>query len=365
MKIAIVGPSYPFKSGWAHYNTLLYRELRKRHDVKFIGFRRQYPGILYPGKVDKDYSNTVIKENTENIIDSINPISWIKAAWMINRFKPELIIFHWGTVFWAPLSFVISLLAGGSTKIFICHNVGQHEERFVDRVLTRLGLMNGDGFIVNSKEDERNLKGIFPRKRIELAFHPSYGPLGKGIQKERARKILGIKGKTILFFGIVREYKGLKYLLRAMPMVLKKENVRLVVAGEFWEGKESYEEEIRKMGIEKNVQIVDKFLSSREVSEYISAADIVVLPYISATQSGIVQNSFGLGRPVIVTDVGGLSETVQEGETGFIVRPRDPEGIAEAVLKFYRREDGMENNVRRARKEFSWENLARIIEGFG
>lgn len=363
MKIAILGPCYPFKSGWAHYNTLLYRALRKKHEVRFIGFKRQYPSFLYPGREDKDYSNTVLKEDTENIIDSLNPLSWLRAARRVNELEPDLVIFHWGTVFWAFLSLVISLLVKGRI-VFICHNVVQHETRGIDRILTKLGLFWGNGFIVHSREDRRNLEEIFPGRKVVLGFHPTYGPISKGIEKTRAKKRLSLKGRTVLFFGIVRPYKGLDYLIEAMPAVLRKMDVTLMVAGEFWEGKERTTKMIERLGIGERVLIQDTFLSNEEVNITISAADVVVLPYVSATQSGIVQNAFGLGRPVIVTDVGGLSEAVKDGVTGFVVPAKDPEALAEAIIKFFRDGKGalFEANIRKNKKRFSWDAFARIVE---
>ena len=188
------------------------------------------------------------------------------------------------------------------------------------------------------------------------------------MSKEEARKRLEIiqKEKVLLFFGYVREYKGLKYLLQAMPLIsAKEESIRLFVAGEFGSDREEYRQLISKLGIQGRVSIVDRYMPDREVEQYFAAADLVVLPYVSATQSGIVQVAYGFTKPVVVTDVGGLPDVVDDGKTGYVVEPERPEAIAEAVLDFYRngKENLFEENIRKEAYRFSWERMGEVVDG--
>jgi glycosyltransferase involved in cell wall biosynthesis len=249
--------------------------------------------------------------------------------------------------------------------LFICHNVVEHESKKVDKILTKMVLKKGDYFIVHSSEDATNLQNMLPYAKVKQSFHPTYEIFhSAALSKEEAKKRLEIDGNIILFFGFVRPYKGLKYLLEAMPRIVSEIEARLLIVGEFWNGEGEYRQEIERLGIAANVQIVNRYVPNEEVGVYFSAADIVVLPYISATGSGIVQAAFGCNRPVVSTDVGCLPEVIENGKTGYIVKPRDAQGIANAVICFY--EEGKQSefikNTERAKEKFSWDTMVDTIE---
>jgi glycosyltransferase involved in cell wall biosynthesis len=371
MKICLIGPTYPFRGGISHYTTLLYRHLKKRHEVHFFAFTRQYPKWLFPGESDKDRSSSPIREDdVEHILDSLNPITWLQVFLRIKRVNPELVIFPWWVSFWAPQFWTIITLTKIFTRaqiLFICHNVVEHESKTFDKICTRFVLKKGDYFIVHSGEDLENLKRIIPDAHIKQSFHPTYEVFHSGtISKEQAQKQLNIKGNIILFFGFVRPYKGVNYLIEAMPMILKHRDLTLLIVGEFWKGEAEYRKQIEELGVAENIKIVNRYVPNEEVSVYFAASDLVVLPYVSATGSGIVQAAFGCHKPVISTNVGCLPEVIDNARTGYLIPPRDPQAIADAVVSFYKeaREEEFVKNIIQGQEKFSWERMVETIESF-
>jgi glycosyltransferase involved in cell wall biosynthesis len=369
MRIALIGPSFPFRGGISHHTTLLYRYLKGQHEVKFFSFARQYPKYLFPGKTDIDPSRLHIEEpGAERILDSINPVSWLKVAWKIIRSRQELLVFPWWVAFWAPQFWLISFLVkifGNAKILFICHNVVEHESNFFRTVLTRIVLTNGDCFIVHSEEDKNNLLRMFPGAEVRKVFHPTYDVFDNcNIDDNHMRKRLGIDGNIILFFGFIRPYKGLKYLISALPEVLRKEEVTLLVAGEFWRDKEMYLRLIESLLLNNRVILVDEYISNEDVQGYFSAADLVVQPYVSATGSGVVQIAFALNKPVISTRVGSLPEIIEDGKTGYIVSPKSSKELAEAITMFFEEKKGEEFalNIERVKPMFSWDSMIDGIE---
>lgn len=369
MKICLIGPTYPFRGGISHYTTLLYRHLRTRHDVLFLAFKRQYPKWIFPGKTDIDPSQIHIhEEGSQRILDSMNPISWLKVARKIVNTNQDLLIIPWWVSFWAPQFWTITILVKllGKTKIlFLCHNVVEHESKWIDKVLTRAVLKNGDFFIVHSVEDENNLLAMFSNARVRKSFHPTYDVFNEGdFDGSKIKERFGIEGNVILFFGFVREYKGLKYLLEAVPEVLNIIPVTLLVVGEFWKDKDYYLNLIEELGIKANVIFVDEYVPNEEVGEYFNVADLVVQPYISATGSGIIQIAFGFHRPVISTRVGCLPEVVDDGKTGYLVSPKSSSEIATAIIKFFESKKKAEfrENIKKDNYRFSWDRMVDVIE---
>jgi len=369
MKISIIGPSYPFRGGISHYTTLLYRHLKKRHEGHFFAFKRQYPKWLFPGNTDKDNSsNPIREEGVENILDSLNPLTWCQVFLRIKRENPTLVIFPWWVSFWTPQFWTIATLIKMFTLariLFICHNVVEHESKWIDKILTRFVLKMGDFFIVHSAEDQQNLLSIFPEANVQISFHPTYDVFDFGdFDPDTMRKKYRIDGNIILFFGFIREYKGLKYLIRALPEVLSKVQVTLFVVGEFWKDKDEYIRLIKEVKIENNIILVDEYVPNEDVGYYFSAADLVAQPYTSATGSGVIQIAFGFNKPVIATEVGCLPEVVEDGKTGYLVPPESTHELAEAIIKFF--EDGnvedFSKNVRKENYKFSWEFLVKRIE---
>ncbi len=369
MKIALIGPTHPFRGGISHYTTLLYRNLKSRHEVRFFSFKRQYPRWLFPGKSDIDPSKAHIRvAGVERMIDSVNPVTWFRTAQEMIRYDGDLLILPWWVSFWAPQFLVMAWLVkrrSNARILFICHNVVSHESTVLDKLMTRLVLKTGDLFLVHSDEDRNNLLKMMPGAKVCKRFHPSYDVFQmSGFDREACRKQLGVSGNVLLFFGFVREYKGLKYLLAALPRIMEQVPVTLLVVGEFWKDKMMYLDMIREMGIEDRVQVIDEYIPNEDVGLYFCAADLVVQPYVSATGSGVVQVAYGFERPVVATDVGSLPEIVENGRTGYIVPPAKPEAIADAVIAFFKEEraESFCENIRAMQYRFSWEHLVDGIE---
>jgi glycosyltransferase involved in cell wall biosynthesis len=249
--------------------------------------------------------------------------------------------------------------------IFICHNVLPHERHVWDAALARLTLSQGDGFIVHSEDDKGQLGNLVPRARVRRAGHPAYNTFPPGPDAVTAKARLGLKGPIALFFGFVRPYKGLRTLLQALPLVLNHIPLHLLIVGEFWEDRADYERIIAEHHLADHVTIVGHYVPNEELGLYFAAADVVVLPYESATQSGVVQVAYGYKKPVISTRVGGLPEAVYDGETGLLVSPRDAAALAEAIVYFFTENLGeafVEHIRQMVPVAFGWEGLVRQIE---
>jgi glycosyltransferase involved in cell wall biosynthesis len=369
MKFSLIGPTYPFRGGISHYTTLLYRHLRKRHEVEFFAFKRQYPQWLFPGETDVDPSQIRIQaKGVKRMLDSMNPMTWLWVAWKIKKSDPDIVIIPWWTSFWAPQFWTISLITKifcNSKILFLCHNVVEHESKPIDKILTGYVLKKGDSFIVHSTEDQQNLLSILPNTKVKRTFHPTYDVFNiDSLNPNAIREEYGIEGNIILFFGFIREYKGLKYLIRALPEVLSKVDVTLLVVGEFWGNKAEYLSLITELGLERNIVLVDEYIPNEEVGLYFAAADIVVQPYISATGSGIIQIAFGFDKPVVATRVGSLPEVVEHGKTGYLVSPKSSSEIATAILTFFqnKKAEVFSRNIAEQSKRFSWDHLIDVIE---
>lgn len=371
MRIVIVSTAYPLRGGIAHYIALLYKHLSKGHEVSIVTFSRQYPAFLFPGKSQEEQAGSGTVVPSEQLIDSINPFTWYSAARAIARKKPDLLIFKYWLPFFGPCFGTISRLVRrwtGAKTLFICDNVIPHEKRPGDRAFTRYAFRSVDSFLVQSRAVERDLKSFQPDARYQFAPHPVYEIFGKGLAKADARKKLGLNDeRVILFFGYIRRYKGLHILLDAMPKILKKMKVKLMVVGEFYGDEDVYRRQITENRLQMEVMVHSAYVPNEEVGMYFSACDVVVLPYVSATQSGIVQIAYQFDKPVIATDVGGLSEVVLHEKTGFIVPPNQPEAVANAVVRFYEenREKEFVASVQEEKKNYSWERLVEAIETLG
>jgi len=369
MKICLLGPSYPFRGGISHYTTLLCRHLRLRHPVTFISFKRQYPEFLFPGKTTIDPSQICFKEDdTRRILDSMNPFSWLKVAREVLYSKQDLLIIPWWVSFWAPQFWTIAWFVKkfSQTKIlFLCHNVVEHESKWFDKLLTRLVLKKGDYFIVHSDSDKSNLLKMLPGAKVSKTFHPTYDCFNlTSYDPFKIKKQYNLKGNVLLFFGFVRDYKGLKYLLKAMPAVLSEVQVTLLVVGEFWDDKQGYLKLAEELGIESQVIFIDRYIANEEVGNYFSASDLVIQPYVSATGSGIIQIAFGFNKPVVATRVGSLPEVVDDGRTGYLVSPESSKELAEAIVTFFSHNKAHEfvRNISEANYRFSWDRIINVIE---
>ncbi len=342
-RIAIVGPSYPLRGGNALFVAHLYDNLRVDHDCYVVSFTRLYPSLLFPGKTQTNLSHDPVKSTpSRQIIDSVNPLSWRRAVeWIAQPARrPDLVVFVWWNPFFGICYGTMARLLRrklGVGILFVCENVVSHENRFVDKYLTRFALSAADYFMVLSRVVARRIESLFPGKPLRQAALPIYDCYRSSTADgERVRSELRLRRPTILFFGYVRAYKGLDHLLRALPAVLKEIDLDLLVVGEFYDDRARYDRLIDELGIGGHVSIVDEHVPDEAVGDYFLAADVVVLPYVSATQSGITQVAYAFGLPVISTDVGGLPEVVTDGETGYIVPPADEAALAGAIVRYFK-----------------------------
>ncbi len=376
MKICVIGPAYPYKGGIAHYNNWLCNFISRKHDLRCISFKTLYPKLIYPGKEQKDLSATNRTEfKIIETINSINPLTWISTIKQIKKFNPDIVLLYWWTPYFSILNkFLTKSIKNIKKKtkpkiIYLCHNVVPHEDSFIDNFLSKLALKEGNYFIVHAKKEKENLLQLLPKIKqntIIPAMHPTYAVQFKfkEINQSKAKKKLNISGKVILFFGYIREYKGLMYLIEAMPHILKEFNITLLIVGEFWKNKEKYINKIKELKIENNVCIIDEYVPDEKVGDYYSASDLIILPYLSATNSGIAQIAYGFEKPVIATNVGGLPEVIINNKTGFIVPPKNSAKLAKAIIKYYteKKEQIFKKNIIKEKERFSWERMVEIIE---
>lgn len=337
MKLCVIGPTYPFRGGIAHHTTLLVRHLREAgHEVLFLSFTRQYPRFLY-GRDDKDPSESPLQTETEYLLDSVNPLTWVRALRRVRVFAPAQVIMPWWVPFWAVLD---GFLSWGIKKwvkpaprlTFMCHNVLPHEESWLDVWAVRLGIGRGDDYVVHAQSEAEKLRSVFGEDTaVVVTPHPTYAELGAEASHLPVKLPDGVP--LLLFCGLVRRYKGLDILLEALPLVLAERVVHLAIVGEFWDDVAVYEAQIARLGIGAHVTILNEYVADAVLAGFVRRADAVVLPYRSATQSGVVQLALGHGTAVVTTRVGGLSEAVEDGVTGVLVMPESPVALAEGVLQ--------------------------------
>ena len=369
-KIVLIGPVYPYKGGISHYTGMMYRALSKKYQTYMVSYSFQYPKLLYK-KEQRDYTNDSFRvEDTKYWIHTANPVNWIHAASKIKKLQPDLVIIQWWHPYFAPCYWTLTRMLGKIKILFVCHNVFPHERFPMDRMLTKMVLKRGNAFIVQSGKDAKDLQTILPGAKYEQAVHPTYKAFKfENMSKKKARELLGIteKEKVLLFFGFVREYKGLKYLIQALPRITEKcEDVRLFVVGDFGsaENREVYEKLMEENQVKDFVTICDGYIPDREIEKFFAACDLVVLPYVSATQSGIVQIAYGFEKPVVVTNVGGLPDVVEDGKTGYVVEPENPVALADAVVRYFaeNREEEFEENVKKEAYRFDWDRMVETVE---
>ena len=372
MRIALVGPLHPWRGGIAQYLGMLGEALAPRAEVRGFTFTRQYPEFLFPGKSQRDPAAEPPRFPVDPVIDSIAPWTWRGAARRLEAFAPGLAILKWWQPFFGPAfaSTVGPARRRGTRVVLVCDNLVPHERRPGDLALTRWMLRNSDGYLVMSESVERDLDRLSPGAPRRRVHHPLYAQFDRGrFDRASARRRLGLDpdAEVVLFFGYVRHYKGLDVLLAAWPAVRARRRATLVVAGEFYEDPAPYRAKVAAAGGPPGVRLLDHYLPDEEVEAVFKAADVVVLPYRSATQSGVTHVAYALGVPVITTDVGGLAETVRAGETGLVVPPDDPAALAEAVVAFFERAMGpaLRRGVEALRAGHSWDALADATISLG
>jgi D-inositol-3-phosphate glycosyltransferase len=367
MKIALVGPGWPLRGGIAQYSTKLAGELALHHELTYIGYARQYPALLFPGKTQLDESAQPLKHPAQALLDSIGPRTWWRAADAIQAAGARLAVIMWWHPFFAPcLGTLARLLARrGIPSVFLCHNVAPHEGSRLTRVLSRWAFAPASGFIVHATELVEPLAALTHGQPIAVSPHPLYDQFGDPPDQGEARRALGVTtSKVLLFFGLVRAYKGVATLIDAFARVAEADpDVTLVIAGECYEPEELYRRMIVERDLAARIKFENRFVPNEDVARYFAAADVLVLPYHAASQSGVIPVAYALGRPVIATRVGGLPEVVTS-ETGALVPPRDAAALAAAIQQFYEAGGAARfaDGIARARTLFSWSRMRETLE---
>jgi len=370
VRIAYLSTFYPFRGGIAQFNKSLYQALAQQgHEVKAFSFKRQYPALLFPGKsqfvAERDSSDEIM---AARILDSINPISFKVTAKEISAFNPDVLLMkYWMSFLGYSLGNVAKRLKKTSKIITILDNVIPHEKRFFDSFLTKYFLKQNDCFVAMSDSVEKDLYTLMPHAKCLRIDHPLYDHFGEGIKQQEARNKLGVEAakKTVLFFGIIRAYKGLDALIRAFDKL--DDSYQLIIAGECYEDISTYKQLIEKSSAGNRIFLFDQYIADENVSTFFSAADVCVLPYRSATQSGIISISYHFNVPIIATDVGGLKESILfPNPTGLVVHSPDPELIAKAIVKFFSEHLGQmfKQNIQLLKENKSWSGFASSMIDF-
>jgi glycosyltransferase involved in cell wall biosynthesis len=363
LRIAFITPFFPLKGGIARFSGHLRDALQDGgYDVVPVAFKALYPEFLSKGAVEgAQAADAVYPEGVRLVL--YNPLSWIGTIRSIRILKPDILLVAYWTGLLAPLYYLLRRLTG-IRMVVLLHNLSSHESFFFDPLMRRMLAAFADGIVTLSKAVFQEVTAAMPAIPVLPLFHPIYEPEEETPSMQYARRSLhlGEECPVLLFFGFVRPYKGLDILLRAMPAILQREpSLRLVVAGQFFEAPEKFRLLIKQLGIGASVDLYPGYVSRKRTALFFEAADAVVLPYRSATQSGVVQLAYGHGVPVIVTPAGALPDMVQNGSTGWVARDCSPEGLAMAVGEFL----GSRKNLTQVhsaidafRKHFSWESFA-------
>ena len=367
LKIAIVGPAHPYRGGLASIMESMAREFQSRgYEVDILTFTLQYPSFLFPGKSQTVDTPAPSDLNIRRRVSTVNPLSWWSVGMELRRSQPDIVLMKYWTPFMAPCFGSIARLArrNGHTKV-ICQidNVEPHEHHITDKPFNRYYLKSVDGFIYMSEQVHGELKSYTSVKAL-FSPHPMFENFGERVERAEACAELGLdpKMRYAMFFGLIRDYKGLDTLLEAWAR-FRRDGYKLLIAGEFYASRDKYMEIIERLGLKNDIVLHDYFIPDSRVKYYFSAADCVVLPYKSATQSGVTQICYNFCTPIIVTNVGGLSEIVPNERVGYVCEP-SAEGVANALKQIYDRDNLMRfsENMREERKRFSWSAMCDRIE---
>jgi len=369
LKIAILSCFYPYRGGISQFNTCLFNELGKGNIVKAFNFKRQYPEFLFPGKTQYVTADDMaVPVESESLLDTANPISYVTTLRAIRKWDPDvLIVRYWMSYFAPSLGFITRHMDKKCKVISILDNVIPHEPHFFDEPFTKYFLSGSDGCVTLCEAVSKDLLKIAPDSKYTVIQHPLYTHFGPKRDRTAIENKLGLEHdkKTLLFFGLIREYKGLDILLRAFEDL--GDDYQLVVAGEPYGSFHKYREIIDASPAKGRIHLFLDFVKDSEVADFFSVADLTVLPYRSATQSGISSVAYHFEVPVIVTAVGGLKETIGDRGTGLVAKAITPEAIRAEIVRYFAdpslRESCIEN-IRREKIRLSWGNFCRRLLEF-
>ena len=369
VRIAVVGPVYPYRGAIANCTGLLADDLRERAELTLVSFKRQYPKRFYPGGSDVDESvRDLAPSDARFSLDILDPRTWMTEGLRLRRERPDAIIIVWWIWVWAIPYLVVLALAGRRAKTVVqCHNIGDKEPRWWKTLLANRIFQRADLLVVHSRLSVEELVERFGeevRGRTLPLFLPVI-PVGRELpDRKSARERLGLEGPVVLFFGLIRPYKGLDLAIRAWKWV--REEIRLVVAGEAWFGAEP---EMRALadseGVADRIRFDIRYVPDPEAADFFAAADVVIAPYRYENQSAVAMTAFHAGRPVIATRVGGLPDIIEEGTNGFLVPPEEPRALAQAINRFFSEGDHgkLEGGAAASAQKYSWERYgSRLVE---
>lgn len=369
-KIIIIGSAYPLRGGGiSTFNERLAQAfIDNRDDVEIFTFSLQYPSFLFPGTTQYSKEPPPKGLNIKVKINSINPLNWIKVGKEVRKLKPDLVIMRFWIPFMGPcLGKIARVIRKHKIRVVaITDNIIPHEHKPGDRLLVRYFVKSVDSFVTMSKSVFDDLKQFDDKKPRILTVHPLYDNFGTSISKSKALKNLELSEKYsyILFFGFIRDYKGLDLLIEAFAdKRLRKFLLKLLVVGEFYVDAQPYHKMIKDFNLSDHVIMQNEFVPNTEVVNYFCASSLVVQPYKDATQSGITQIAYHFDKPMITTNVGGLAEIVKNERVGYIVKP-DSNEIADVIYKYFEEQKEIEftNNVKEDKIRFSWENMLKAID---
>ena len=370
MKVIILGPAWPYRGGIAAFSERLARQYQAEgHEVEVVTFTLQYPSFLFPGKTQ--YSEEPAPEGLKitRKLNSVNPFSWIATGRYIKKQKPDLVVSAYWLPFMAPALGTALRRAKrkGMRRVAILHNLVPHEKRPGDKMFSKYFVGSNDGFVTLSRSvlEEINLFDPKGSKSRTYSPHPLYDHYGKTLGRKEALDLIGLREsqRYVLFFGFIREYKGLDLLLDAMgDERMAQLGVKLIVAGEFYGDPKPYQDRISRLDIGDRVVMHTDFIPDHEVNRYFCAADLVVQPYKSATQSGVSQIAYHFEKPMVVTNVGGLPEIVPDGKAGFVVEPSG-DAIADAIVRYFKEDwqQRLTDGVREEKKKYGWDKMTAAI----
>ena len=367
--IIIVGPAYPYRGGIADFNERLAREFqREGHKVTIYTFTLQYPGFLFPGKTQ--YSTSPAPDDLTIVrkVNSINPLNWVKVGREIRHQHPDMVMVRFWLPFLAPCLGTIARIISKDKNIKVVSlldNVVPHEHRIGDKIFARYMIKSVGGYVAMSESVLADAKSFDDTKPYALTPHPLYDNFGDRVSRDEAIAHLGLDADTryILFFGLIRDYKGLDLLLRAFADGrLRNKKTKLIVAGEFYSNAELYEQLERDLDIAKHIVWYKEFIPADQVRYFFAAADLVAQPYKTATQSGITQIAYHFERPMLVTDVGGLAEIVPHGKVGYVVKP-EADAIADALVDFIdnHHESDYHEGILQEKTKYAWSNMTAAL----
>lgn len=362
MKIIILGTAHPYRGGLATFNERLAQQFQKEgNEVEIWTFTLQYPSFLFPGKTQYTSENAPKGLNISRKLNSCNPFNWLKVGHELKHANPDLIICCYWMAFFAPMYGTICRLASQTkTKcVALVHNLFPHEKSVLDKLFAPYFIKSQQGFVALSENVAEQIRSLSTAP-VMTSPHPIYDHYGERMSKADACEALGLDSskKYLLFFGLVRAYKGLDLLIDALTAV-KDDNVKLLVAGEFYEDEEKYKTQIANNGLNDKVILRNEFIPDDDLRKYFGAADLIVQPYKSATQSGVTQVAFHFEKPILVTNVGGLGEIVHHGKMGYAVEP-DFESIAEGINDYFEnnRQEAFTEYLKQEKDKYSWDKMS-------